>query len=128
MLDSRTYLHNAQAGIIKSVALTTIFAYSFFPVVASAQVVRNIKDLGGVISTILQNVIAVLIGVAVVVFLWAIFRYLTESKNEAKREEAKKYMIFGIIAIFIMVSVWGVIGLLNQTTGIQPFLGLPGKK
>jgi len=98
------------------------------PFISHAQVVNNIKDIGLLFSNILQAAIVLLIGIAVVVFLWSIFKYLTEGKNEAKREEAKKYMIYGVSAIFIMVSVWGLVGLLNETTNIQPFLGLPDRK
>jgi len=108
-----------------SAVLITILSV---PLVAKGQVTKNIKELSAVISGVLQNIIAILIGAAVLVFLWSIIKYLMKGKNESDRQDAKKYMIYGIIAIFIMVSVWGLIGLLNQTTEIQQFIGLPEKK
>ena len=34
------------------------------------------------------------------------------------KETGKQIMIWGIIALFVMVSVWGLVNVLSNTTGI----------
>lgn len=108
--------------------ISTLATASSLPLIGFAQVANNIRQLGGDVSNIFQGVVAVLIGLAVVVFLWGLFKYITESNNESKRQDAKNYMIYGVVAIFIMISVWGLVEILANTTGLEPFIGLPDAK
>jgi hypothetical protein len=128
MLSKKNTIFNRLSKVQKKFLYVFFTCTALLPHMLHAQVVNNIKGIGALFTSILQSVVMILIGAAIVVFLWSIFKYLTEGKNEAKREEAKQYMIYGVIAIFIMVSVWGLVELLSQTVNIQPFLGLPGKK
>jgi uncharacterized membrane protein YidH (DUF202 family) len=59
----------------------------------------------------------VVIGLAFLFFLWGLMKFVLAAGNEDKREEGKKIMIWGIVAIFIMVSVWGIVQLLQTETG-----------
>ncbi len=67
----------------------------------------------------LDLLIPILIGIAVVVFFWGIIRYVTAGADDEKRKEARGLMIWGIIAIFIMVAIWGLVGLLASFLGIS---------
>jgi len=64
---------------------------------------------------ILDPLIVVLIGVAVVLFLYGIIKYVSSGDDEAKRKEAKNYIVYGIVVLFVMVSVWGLVNLLAGT-------------
>jgi hypothetical protein len=63
--------------------------------------------------------IPLIFAAAFVVFLWGMlkFMYANESK---KREEAKKLVWWGLIGLFVMVSVWGIIKIVGTTLGIDP--------
>src|SRR3989338_8727367 len=75
-----------------------------FPAVALAQL-DGIGNLGSRLGAIIRNLIPVLLGLAVVVFFWGIIQYLfTDAK-----EKGSKLMFWGVIAIFVMVSIWGLI-------------------
>ena len=39
--------------------------------------------------------------------------------EEAKRAQGKQYMIWGIIALAVMLSIWGLVGVLKNTFGIN---------
>jgi hypothetical protein len=75
----------------------------------------------GLMDTIVRNIlnpaVQVLIAVAVVLFLFGIVKYITSGDDEAKRKEAKNYIIYGIVGLFVMVSVWGLVGILTGTFG-----------
>ena len=96
------------------------FVAGFLPVLVLAQVSTAPGTLGGVLSTIgnlLNFLIPILIAAAVVYFIWGVISYVT-AKDEEKQKESRKVMISGIIGLFVIVSIWGIIGLLTRTFGI----------
>ena len=70
-----------------------------------------------IVEDILDPVIGVLIAVAVVLFLYGVIKYIVSGDDETKRKEAKNYIIYGIVGLFVMVSVWGLVGILTGTFG-----------
>lgn len=71
-------------------------------------IIQIIKDL---INTLLPVVIAL----TLLVFIYGIFKMVLSGDDTKGREEARGYIIFGIIALFVMVSVWGLVNILVST-------------
>lgn len=65
---------------------------------------------------ILNQLVYVIIGASLVVFLYGILKlsFIDGQKPEA-REQARKFMFWGIVSLFVMVSVWGLVKLLQAT-------------
>ena len=63
------------------------------------------NKLGGVAN----SVIPFLIGVAVVAIIWGIFRYIAAGSDAERIAEGRKTIIYGIGAIFLMLSFWGLV-------------------
>lgn len=80
------------------------------PFVASAQTIQGVLNTFGSIINIL---VVLAIGVAIIVFFFGLIRYLTGGPE--MKAKGLTTMIYGIIAIFVMVSVWGLVRLLGQT-------------
>lgn len=77
--------------------------------------------LGGVLTTLsqlLNGLIGVLITVALLVFFWGLIRYLLNMSSE-DAHKGIQLMIWGIAAVFVMVSIWGIILLLQRTFGVE---------
>jgi len=55
---------------------------------------------------------------AVIYFFWGLAQYIIKSGNEEARTEARNIMIYGIIILFVMLSVWGLVGLVGSTFGV----------
>jgi len=66
------------------------------------------------LAGILKPIVPVLIGLAVVVFIYGVLTVMFSEGGE-KKESGKLYMMWGIIGIFVMVSVWGLVALLGNT-------------
>jgi len=66
-----------------------------------------------------QSVIPLLITLAIVFFIWGVGQYMLNANDSTKREEGRKFMIWGIISLFVIVSIWGLIKLLTGTFGIN---------
>jgi hypothetical protein len=62
--------------------------------------------------------VPVLFAVAFIVFIWGIFYYfIAGGANEEKRDQGKQLAVWGIVALFVMVSVWGLVNVLVGTFG-----------
>jgi Type IV secretion system pilin len=71
------------------------------------------SNITGIISFINVYLVPLIFAVAFIMFLFGVFNYfIAGGASEEKRDEGKKFVIWGIVAFAIMVSVWGIIGLL----------------
>ena len=62
-----------------------------------------------IVDTIINPALSVLVGLGLLLFLWGVFEFLKEGENETKRKEGKQHMIWGLVGLTIMVSVFGLI-------------------
>ena len=60
--------------------------------------------------------IGLFITVAIVVFFWGLIRYLYAV--DSQKAEGLQTMLWGVLAIFVMVSIWGIIRLVQNTFGV----------
>jgi len=89
---------------------------AFTPFFALAATVTTLVEK---IMSILNVVIPLLIALAVVIFLWGVVQYITAGGDEEKRKEARNTMIWGIVGLFVMVAVWGLVNVLVSTFGLE---------
>ncbi len=68
-----------------------------------------------VIVTVL---IPLIFSVAFLVFLWGVFKFIAADDVKGK-QEGQKVIWWGLIGLFVMVSVWGIIKILGTTLGIE---------
>ncbi len=55
---------------------------------------------------------------AFVVFLWGVFKFIRSSEQKDK-QDSKQFIYVGLIGLFVMVSVWGIIRIAATTLGIE---------
>lgn len=73
----------------------------------------SLFDTLSLANTFLNALIGLFITLAIVVFFWGLIKYLFDmGENKA---EGLQIMMYGVIAIFVMVSIWGIIRLLQNT-------------
>lgn len=70
-------------------------------------------------EVILFPLISLLLGVAVLVFLWGVFQFVANAESEDARSTGKKHMLFGIIGIVIMVSALAILQVAANTFGVS---------
>ncbi len=71
------------------------------------------------LQQLLNVVMPILIGIAVIWFMWGVIAYVI-SGDEEKKKDARMHIIQGLIGLFIILSFWGIVGLLNNTLGVGP--------
>lgn len=84
------------------------------------------SSIGEIISyvtcLISKSVMPLLIALAVLGFVWGVMNYYLNPENEKKREEGKKFILWGLIALFVIVSFWGLVAILGNTFGVTPVI------
>jgi len=70
-------------------------------------------------KVIINPIIFLLFACAMVYFLYGLAQYLLSPDNEEVRKTSKSHMLWGIIGLFIMVSVFGVMKIILNTLGTK---------
>lgn len=65
---------------------------------------------------IVVAIIPMIFVLAFLVFLWGILRYMSATSAE-KQKENKKFIVAGLIGLFVMTSVWGIVKIVGNTLG-----------
>lgn len=74
--------------------------------------------VGRIIDLVLNPLVALSIGVALLLFMWGIVKYVTAGGDSGKRGEGATMMTYGVIALFVMVAVWGLVNVVANTIGV----------
>jgi len=78
----------------------------------------QVQDLGtllGFIKFMMEAALPILVGIAVIYFIWSLLMFLRESGS--KKDEARGHMLWGIVILFVMVSIWGLVNILGSSLG-----------
>ena len=103
-------------------------ALAFAPVMAFAQ--------GTGLDTVNQNIITpishavsllipVAFGLAVLFFFYGVAMYILAAGDPKKASEGKSIMIYGVIALAVMASIWGLVIYLQDTLGVNNATSVP---
>ncbi|MDR3571558.1 MAG: hypothetical protein P4L81_05210 [Candidatus Pacebacteria bacterium] len=87
------------------------FAVIALPALASAQSLLNTL---GFFNTLLNAAIGLMVTLAIIAFFYGLIKYLFTGATEGKAD-GLKVMLYGVITIFVMVSIWGLVRLLQST-------------
>ena len=100
----------------KVISLVGTFALPFVALAQTTAITVLAK-----VKEILNLVVPILITLAVIYFFWGLIQYIIG--DAAKKEEGRSTMIYGIITIFVMVAVFGLVQLIGTTLSIEPGTG-----
>ena len=84
-----------------------------------------IDDLITQLQAVVNTLVPLLIGIAVVVFIFGVIRFVTAGEDATRKEAARGLMIYGIIALFVIVSIWGLVNILQDLTGTAGVTTIP---
>ncbi len=77
-------------------------------------------------QTIVSRLVPFMIGLAVLAFFWFLIKFIWKGSDDAKaHDDGMKGMGYSILALFVMVSIWGIISALGSMLGVNQGGGLP---
>lgn len=125
-------MNNIKKQVLEVFSSVAVLGTAFAPALAFAATpeatcsnMRNLSGLFGCFMGLVGYLIAIAILLAFFFFLWGVMKYMFKAADDEKqRTEGRNFMIWGIIAIFVMVSVWGFVQILQNSFGLGS--GTPG--
>lgn len=88
------------------------------PVFAFAQP-QNFDDVVSILIGIMGLAYPALVALALVIFFWGLAKFISGGGSESSVEEGKKLMFWGIIGLFVLVSMWGIVHILVDSFGFN---------
>ena len=83
----------------------------------------GLTSIGNILNffscTLLGWIVPLVITLSVVAFIWGMIEYFLNPNNEEKRKSGKGFMFWGLITLFVMVSMWGIVSVLSNTFGFK---------
>lgn len=89
--------------------------YFAVPLLASAQVLSGISPILTTIGTIFRSLIPLIFALAIIYFFWGVAKYVLAAGDPKAAADGKSIMIYGIIALAVMASVYGLINFLQTS-------------
>ncbi len=90
-----------------------MIAYAATPQEAACGLIAKIEQI------ILFPLIMLMIGVAMLVFMWGAFQFVANADNDSSRAEGKQHMLYGIIGFVVMFSALAILKIAAWTFGIS---------
>ncbi|MEN9647924.1 MAG: hypothetical protein RLY57_728 [Candidatus Parcubacteria bacterium] len=84
----------------------------------------SIQQLGMEVIRFIETLIVPLImSLALLAFLWGVLQYIRKGGDPGEREQGRQFMLWGVIGLAVMASVWGLVRILTNTIGVP--VGIP---
>ncbi len=105
---------------MKKITRIAALGLALLPAVAAAQVdLTNLEEAVGSLTGVINFLIPFFVGLAVLVFIYGLIKYVLQAGNAEARVEARGYIIYGIIGIAVMLGVFGLVRLITNTFGLD---------
>lgn len=92
----------------------------FAPALAMAQTpLTNVSSIVTQIGRIIGLLIPITAALALLYFFWGLAQFILHSDDEEARKKARQQMIWGIVALFVIASVWGLVQFLGTAIGVD---------
>ncbi len=123
---------------VRKLFITMMFIFTLMPAVpvlaqtgvsggsicdSSVGDIADVMLLG--ICIIRKALIPLLITLSIVLFIIGVIKYIANADEASQREEGRNYMVYGIVALFVMVSIWGLVGIIQGTFGVGTSVLIP---
>jgi hypothetical protein len=90
------------------------------PMLAFAQgpQLSNLEQFVRSIGRLINLLLPIVVALALLAFFWGLAQFIFAAGDEEAKKKGKQTMIWGVVALFIMVSVWGLVGFIGSALGI----------
>lgn len=75
--------------------------------------------IGSVNAQIVNPLIQLLFALALVLFAYGVFEFLSNPEKEDEKTKGKTHMMWGLVGLAIMFAVWGLLNIVIDTFDIK---------
>ncbi len=90
-------------------------AVSLFPAAAHAQV-NDVFGLAEWVHDLFFNLQILFWALAVMLFIWGVVKFIANANDTAEHAKGKQFIVWGIIAFVVLVSLWGIVEIVLSGT------------
>jgi len=69
-------------------------------------------------EVVVNPLVQLIFAAAVLYFVYGIFTYIRKSSDSTSRVDGANHILWSTVGLFIMISVWGIIGIIERTFGV----------
>lgn len=88
-----------------------------FPTIAFAAPLSKTKIIFRELGNLIGLLIPIVFGLGLLLFFWGIAKYIWSAGGD--KDEGKKIMVWGVVALFVMSSIWGLTTFLSDTLDLD---------
>ena len=99
--------------------LAFILTIIFTPIFVYAQG-QEYTNFIGIFQNLVSQLVPIIIAVGVITFFYGLVKFIRAGDQPEQREEGKKVIVYGIISITVMVSMWGIVNVVVGTIFDDP--------
>lgn len=102
------------------------FGVLFTPFITFAQIQNGVGTFSALLlflQDLLSTATVLILAAAVVYFLWNVFGFVMSASDPEKRAEKQSGIIYGVIGIAVMVSLWGLVAFLTTSANLSKNVG-----
>jgi hypothetical protein len=90
------------------------------------QAPQNFRDVVTLFIGLLNLLLPVLVGIAILAFVWGIIMFIRDSGDAKSHGDGRKFLIWSVIALTVLVSFMAIIKLFSDDFGFTyPTTGIP---
>lgn len=80
----------------------------------------------GIINFINGILVPILMAVALITFLWGVYKYfILGAADEKSRIDGRQFVLWGIIGFIVILAMWGLVYIIANTLGLRFGEGAP---
>ncbi|MFA6295336.1 MAG: pilin [Candidatus Paceibacterota bacterium] len=87
---------------------------------AQTNTITDVNSLSVKLMQIGNLVIYFLVALAVIYIVYNVVMYIVKGDNPEEKSKAGLNVLWGIVGLFIIVSIWGLVGILTNTFKTAP--------
>ena len=92
--------------------LTPVISFAAAMLTGTASFLTSVKGL-------MNPIIAIMSGLAVVYFFWGMGQFILHAGDPKAVEEGRSKMIWGVVAIFVIFCIFGIVNWLGAQLGVS---------
>lgn len=101
----------------KNISYLVVALSLAFPLTIKAQI--RVLSLMQDFKMIVDFMPQLLFGLSTIYFLWGVSQFILHSDEDKLRQTGKTKMIWGVVALFVFVSIFGILGLVEDLIGVD---------
>ena len=108
---------NLKKNITKYISVGLLF---LVPAISLAAPLDGIATFLCSIIGILDIVMELVVALAIIYFFWGLIKFIQAAGDAKLRAEGQARMLWGIVALFVMFSIYGILTWIGNTVAISP--------